>query len=189
MIQIKLRLNSNKPRTVYAANGKKFYLKPGQNVLDLDENDYRSLAKALRIDLDRFRTVSEKVKEPEKDETPVEENTSEEPKATETVSEDSNNEIAPEVVEEVSSEEAIKNTLSECTTEPVEYSEEQTAEIPADVEESFQERAEEHIEKSTDYSTWTYAQLKAEYKSITGTACKLKKAEVVAFLQEHHTDA
>ena len=49
MIQLKLKLNSNKPTTVYAANGKTYQLNPGSNVLNLEYEDYLSLAKALGI--------------------------------------------------------------------------------------------------------------------------------------------
>lgn len=43
----------------------------------------------------------------------------------------------------------------------------------------------EPVKESVDYTTWSYTKLKAEYKSITGNPCKLKKDEVIAFLQEH----
>ena len=49
MIQLKLKLNSKKPTTVYAANGKTYQLNPGSNVLNLEYEDYLSLAKALGI--------------------------------------------------------------------------------------------------------------------------------------------
>ena len=42
---------------------------------------------------------------------------------------------------------------------------------------------------AVDYSTWSYADLKAEYKSVTGKSCKLKKDEIIAFLQEHSNNA
>lgn len=54
------------------------------------------------------------------------------------------------------------------------------------------ETAEEPVKedaKEVDYSTWSYTKLKAEYKAITGKACKLKKDEVIAFLQEHNSNA
>ena len=39
--------------------------------------------------------------------------------------------------------------------------------------------------ESLDYSTMSYNKLKAAYKAITGKYCKLKKEDVIAFLQEH----
>lgn len=43
--------------------------------------------------------------------------------------------------------------------------------------------------KEVDYTTWSYTKLKAEYKTITGKVCKLKRDEVIVFLQEHNSDA
>jgi hypothetical protein len=44
-------------------------------------------------------------------------------------------------------------------------------------------------DNNADYSTWSYTKLKAEYKAITGKMCKLKKEDVIAFLQEHNSNA
>jgi hypothetical protein len=187
MIQIKLRLNSDKSRTVYAANGKKFYLKPGQNILNLDESDYRSLSKALRIDLDRFCNTQEKVEESEKNTAFVEKDALEKSEseksesAIDNCSEESNDVIESEKYTSTT----VKSVLAEHTDATVEDLEDSVVENTTNVE----EQVEEHIEKDVDYSTWTYTQLKAKYKSITGTACKLKKNEIIEFLQEHYTDA
>lgn len=51
------------------------------------------------------------------------------------------------------------------------------------VEEPVEDKKEE-----VDYTTWTASQLKAEYKRITGKTCKLKKDEIIAFLQEHNNN-
>lgn len=64
------------------------------------------------------------------------------------------------------------------------------------VEESVEEEVEqeepidtdEELTKEVDYASMSYNKLKAEYKAITGKYCKLKKDEVIAFLQEHHSN-
>jgi hypothetical protein len=35
----------------------------------------------------------------------------------------------------------------------------------------------------------SYTELKAKYKEVTGKSCKLKKDEIIAFLQEHSDNA
>lgn len=39
--------------------------------------------------------------------------------------------------------------------------------------------------KSPDYASMSYNKLKAAYKELTGKSCKLKKEDVIEFLQEH----
>ena len=71
--------------------------------------------------------------------------------------------------------------------EPEPVAEPETAEAQA--EEPVAEEPVKEDAKEVDYSTWSYTKLKAEYKAITGKACKLKKDEVIAFLQEHNSNA
>lgn len=182
MIQLKLKLNSKKPTTVYAVNGKTYLLNPGSNVLNLEYDDYLSLAKALGIkpvENKKAAPVAEsksekkvenepavvkkadkKDPEPEKVEEKVEAPAKDEPAPVE----DAAKEEAP-AKEEVPAEEPAKEEVKSEDAEP----------------EAKAEAAEE-----VDYSTWTLKQLKAAYKELTGETCKLKKDEVVAFLQEHH---
>ena len=123
MIQLKLKLNSKKPTTVYAANGKTYQLNPGSNVLNLEYEDYLSLAKALGI-----KPVDNKKQEETENKEKKEDNPSEE--------------------QEV-------DLVNECV----------------------------------DYSAWSLKQLKSEYKKITGENCKLKKDDIISFLQERTSNA
>lgn len=179
MIQLKLKLNSKKPTTVYAVNGKTYVLKPGSNVLDLEYNDYISLAKALGIKPieNKKEDAPAPVKEAPK---PVVENkpiVEEKP-----VAKDKPAPVEEPVREEASAEEVKDEPAEENHEEaPVEETAEEVA--------SEEAPAEEPVKEEVDYSTWTLKQLKAEYKEITGETCKLKKDEVIAFLQEHRSNA
>lgn len=159
MVKLTLTLNSRHSKSVYSKNGKLYKLRPGTNTLELEYADYVALAKALSI-------------------TPVE-NPDE-------------NSVAKE--DNVSSEETL--TASNSTTEMTDtHSEETTNDCSVEKEsESTQVSTDEDLKvcddsnKSSnviDYSTWSFNKLKSEYKSITGSPCKLKKDEVIAFLQEH----
>ena len=53
----------------------------------------------------------------------------------------------------------------------------------SEVSEDEQEVKEDS--KKSDYASMSYTKLKAEYKRITGKQCKLKKDELIKFLQEH----
>ena len=123
MIQLKLKLNSNKPTTVYAANGKTYQLNPGSNVLNLEYEDYLSLAKALGI-----KPVDNKKQE------------------------------------ELDNKEKKEDNPSE-------------------------EQAVDLVNAGADYSAWSLKQLKSEYKKITGENCKLKKDDIISFLQERTSNA
>ena len=123
MIQLKLKLNSKKPTTVYAANGKTYQLNPGSNVLNLEYEDYLSLAKALCIK-------------------PVDNKKQEEPENKE------KKEDNPSEKQEV-----------------------------------------DLVNEGADYSAWSLKQLKSEYKKITGENCKLKKDDIISFLQERTSNA
>lgn len=176
MIQLKLKLNSKKPTTVYATNGKSYLLNPGSNVLNLEYEDYLSLAKALGI-----KPVDNKKNE---DKVPAKEDKKPEIKDTqkeETAKEEASAE--PEKVEEPAKEK--ESSVEDIKTEEPTPKEESAAESEA-TEEPVEEAKAEEVE---DYSTWTLKQLKAKYKEITGESCKLKKDEVISFLQEHQSNA
>ena len=136
MIQLKLKLNSKKPTTVYAANGKTYQLNPGSNVLNLEYEDYLSLAKALGIK-------------------PVDNKKQEEPE---------NKEDRAEVKEESENKEKKEDNPSE-------------------------EQEVDLVNEGVDYSAWSLKQLKSEYKKITGENCKLKKDDIISFLQERTSNA
>ena len=140
MIQLKLKLNSNKPTTVYAANGKTYQLNPGSNVLNLEYEDYLSLAKALGI-----KPVDNKKQEEPENKENKEDNQAEEQ-------------------EELENKEKKEDN-------------------------QFEEQEVDLVNEGVDYSAWSLKQLKSEYKKITGENCKLKKDDIVSFLQERTSNA
>lgn len=177
MVQLKLMLNSKRPSTVYAANGKAFTLRPGTNVLNLSYEDYIALAKTLHITPAKNLKDSKANEHIEDNKTPVEEST---PKAEEHI--ESMIKTTTHVEE---SESAVTDNKVAETTECLEESA-----MPAEdtkTNEFVEESKAEEIEQTkevVDYSIWSYTKLKAEYKSITGKTCKLKKDEIIKFLQE-----
>jgi len=161
MVTLKLTLKSKRPSIVYALNGKAYRLMPGRNALQLEYEDYVSLAKALGIkytassdNKESSKQASDKKEAHTEDVAPVKEHTSEELKPEEHKSEESHSE--EHVSDEQKSEDPVKDGVVD--------------------------------QKEPDYSSWSYTQLKAEYKAITGSACKMKKAEVIQFLQEHNAN-
>ena len=50
---------------------------------------------------------------------------------------------------------------------------------------STDEQEAKEDSKEVDYDSMSYTKLKAEYRRITGKQCKLKKDELIKFLQEH----
>ena len=153
MIQLKLKLNSKKPTTVYAANGKTYQLNPGSNVLNLEYEDYLSLAKALGI-----KPVDNKKQEEPENKEKKEDN------QAEVKEESENKEDKAEEQEELDNKEKKEDNPSE-------------------------EQAVDLVNAGADYSAWSLKQLKYEYKKITGENCKLKKDDIISFLQERTSDA
>ena len=154
MIQLKLKLNSKKPTTVYAANGKTYQLNPGSNVLNLEYEDYLSLAKALGI-----KPVDNKKQEEHENKEKKEDNQSEEQEELENKEDNQ-----AEVKEELDNKEKKEDNPSE-------------------------EQAVDLVNTGADYSAWSLKQLKSEYKKITGENCKLKKDDIISFLQERTSNA
>ena len=157
MIQLKLKLNSKKPTTVYAANGKTYQLNPGSNVLNLEYEDYLSLAKALGIK-------------------PVDNKKQEEPENKEKKEDNQ-----AEVKEELDNKEKREDNQSEKQEEP--ENKENKEDNPSE------EQAVDLVNAGADYSAWSLKQLKSEYKKITGENCKLKKDDIISFLQERTSNA
>ncbi len=181
MVTLKLTLKSKRPSIVYALNGKAYRLMPGRNALQLEYEDYVSLAKALGIkyaanndNKESSKQTSDKKEANTEDVAPVKEPVSEEHKQEESKS------------EEPKSEEQVHN--EQTSEEPA--PEESKHEEPAHEEQKSEEPVKDDVadQKEPDYSSWSYTQLKAEYKAITGSTCKMKKAEVIQFLQEHNAN-
>ena len=181
MIQLKLKLNSKKPTTVYAANGKTYQLNPGSNVLNLEYEDYLSLAKALGIKpVDNKKQEELENKEKKEDKTEDQEEIENKEDKTEDQEEIENKEDQAEVKEEQEETENKEDKAEEQeeldNKEKKEYnpSEEQEADL---------------VNEGVDYSAWSLKQLKSEYKKITGESCKLKKDDIISFLQERTSNA
>ena len=170
MVQLKLTLKSKKPSNVYALNGKAYRLQPGQNTLNLEYDDYVSLAKALGI------------KPVDKDASQKKNSAKSEPaKKVEDKLADMKQDAPLPASEPVHESEPI--------TEPETVPESEPESVPdADDSNESADNADEdnNDAKGIDYESWSYTKLKAEYKRITGRNCKLKKAEVIQFLQEHN---
>lgn len=169
MIQLKLKLNSKKPTTVYAVNGKTYSLKPGSNVLNLEYEDYLSLAKALGI-----KPVDNK-----NNDNVFQEKSEKKPELTKAQKEEPAKEVIAEPEEVEDQEPEVKEDAAD--SDKVEESKE---------DEASEDKIEsEPVEEEIDYSAWSLKQLKAMYKKITGEKCKLKKDDVISFLQEHQSNA
>lgn len=182
MIQLKLKLNSNKPTTVYAANGKTYQLNPGSNVLNLEYEDYLSLAKALGIKPVDNKKQEEhenkedraEVKEESENKEKKEDNPAEEQEETE------NKEDQAEVKEEQKEFESTEDQTEE--QEELENKEKKE-------DNPSEEQEVDLVNGGVDYSAWSLKQLKSEYKKITGENCKLKKDDIISFLQERTSNA
>lgn len=183
MIQLKLKLNSNKPTTVYAANGKTYQLNPGSNVLNLEYEDYLSLAKALGIKPVDNKKQEEpenkedraEVKEESENKEKKEDNQAEEQEETE------NKEDNPAEEQEEQEEPENKEDKTEWQEEL--ENKEKKEDNPSE------EQEVDLVNGGVDYSAWSLKQLKSEYKKITGENCKLKKDDIISFLQERTSNA
>lgn len=174
MAKINFKLNAIRSVTVRALNGKLYNLKSGVNSFELEYNDYAALLKALGMQpkhekKDVKQTKVSDYKEP-KDEEPVNDTTTQS--------------------DETSLDE--HDDGSEVSEDEQEVKEDESFDESADVLEASQESETLCNEldvkedgKEADYASMSYTKLKAEYKRITGKQCKLKKDELIKFLQEH----
>ena len=189
MIQLKLKLNSNKPTTVYAANGKTYQLNPGSNVLNLEYEDYLSLAKALGI-----KPVDNKKQEEPENKEKKEDNPSEEQEEHEN-KEDNQAEVKEESEnkeDKAEEQEELDNKEKQEETENKEDQAEEQGELENKEKKEdnpSEEQAVDLVNSGADYSAWSLKQLKSEYKKITGENCKLKKDDIISFLQERTSNA
>ena len=184
MIQLKLKLNSKKPTTVYAANGKTYQLNPGSNVLNLEYEDYLSLAKALGIkpvDNKKQEEPENKEKKEDNQAEVKEESENKEDNQAEVKEESENKEDKAEEQEELDNKENKEDNPSE-EQEELENKEKKE-------DNPSEEQAVDLVNAGADYSAWSLKQLKSEYKKITGENCKLKKDDIISFLQERTSNA
>ena len=183
MIQLKLKLNSKKPTTVYAANGKTYQLNPGSNVLNLEYEDYLSLAKALGI-----KPVDNKKQEEPENKENKEDNQAEKQEEIENKEKKEYN--PSEKQEETENKEDQAEVKKEPENKKDQAEEQEELENKEKKEDSPSEEQEvDLVNEGVDYSALSLKQLKSEYKKITGENCKLKKDDIISFLQERTSNA
>lgn len=193
MVKLQLTLKSDKPNFVHALNGKSFKLQPGANTLILEYDDYVSLATALGIkpidneikqDVECSRDDHQYAHEQActHDDT-LDEHTFE----TLDSSTETEQPINADNVDNVENNDNVDSTEQE-TIENIDESS-QDAEIEDSIESNTAEVETEAKKELIDYSSWPISRLKSKYKSVTGNACKLKKDEIIEFLQNKDNDS
>lgn len=196
MVKLQLTLKSDKPNFVHALNGKSFKLQPGANTLILEYDDYVSLATALGIkpidneikqDVECSRDDHQDAHEQActHDDT-LDEHTFETLDSS-TETEQPINADNVDNVDNVENNDNVDSTEQE-TIENIDESS-QDAEIEDSIESNTAEVETEAKKELIDYSSWPISRLKSKYKSVTGNACKLKKDEIIEFLQNKDNDS
>ena len=193
MVKLQLTLKSDKPNFVHALNGKSFKLQPGANTLILEYDDYVSLATALGI-----KPIDNEIKQDVEcsrddhldthEQACTHDEALDEP-ALETL--DSSTETEQHIdVDNVDNVENNDNTDSteQNTIENTDESS-QDAELEDSIESNTAEVETEAKKELIDYSSWPISRLKSKYKSVTGNVCKLKKDEIIEFLQNKDKDS
>lgn len=168
MAKINFKLKAIRSVTVRALNGKLYNLKSGVNSFELEYNDYAALLKALGM----------KPKPEKKDVKQAKASDSKELKDEVLVNDTSTAQSDETSVDEHTDEQEVKEDES-FDESANELEDEQDSEV-LDNEQEVKEDS-----KKSDYASMSYTKLKAEYKRITGKQCKLKKDELIKFLQEH----
>ena len=193
MVKLQLTLKSDKPNFVHALNGKSFKLQPGANTLILEYDDYVSLATALGI-----KPIDNEIKQDVEcsrdDHLDTHEQVCTHDEALdehvlETV--DSSTETEQHI--DVDNVDNVKNSDNTDSTEQeiIENTDEssQDAELEDSIESNTAEVETEAKKELIDYSSWPISRLKSKYKSVTGNVCKLKKDEIIEFLQNKDKDS
>ena len=193
MVKLQLTLKSDKPNFVHALNGKSFKLQPGANTLILEYDDYVSLATALGI-----KPIDNEIKQDVECSRDDHLDTHEQvcthdealdEHALETLDSSTETEqhIDVDNVDNVENNDNIDSTEQntiENTDEPS-----QDAELADSIESNTAEVETEAKKELIDYSSWPISRLKSKYKSVTGNVCKLKKDEIIEFLQNKDKDS
>lgn len=196
MVKLQLTLKSDKPNFVHALNGKSFKLQPGANTLILEYDDYVSLATALGIkpidneikqdvecsrddhlDTHEQACTHDEALDEHTFETLDSSTETEQPINTDNADNADNTDNADNV--DSTEQETIENT-----DEPS-----QGVEIEDSIESNTVEVETEAKKELIDYSSWPISRLKSKYKSVTGNVCKLKKDEIIEFLQNKDKDS
>ena len=190
MVKLQLTLKSDKPNFVHALNGKSFKLQPGANTLILEYDDYVSLATALGI-----KPIDNEIKQDAEyshdDQLDAHEQACAHDDALdehtfETV--DSSTETEQHIDTDNADNTDNADSTEQVTIENTDESS-QDAELEDSIESNKAEVETEAKKESIDYSSWPISRLKSKYKSVTGNVCKLKKDEIIEFLQNKDKDS
>ena len=194
MVKLQLTLKSDKPNFVHALNGKSFKLQPGANTLILEYDDYVSLATALGI-----KPIDNEIKQDVEcsrdDHLDTHEQACQHDAACDEALDehvfetlDSSTETEQHIdVDNVENNDNTDSTAQEIIENKDESS--QDAELEDSIESNTAEVETEAKKELIDYSSWPISRLKSKYKSVTGNACKLKKDEIIEFLQNKDKDS
>lgn len=178
MAKINFKLKAIRSVTVRALNGKLYNLKSGINSFELEYNDYAALLKALGMKPKLEKKDVKQAKVSDSKELKANESIIDEELVNDTSTAQSDETSEDEHINEseVSSDEQEDESLDESTNE---FETAQESEVSEDEQEVQKDSKED------GYASMSYTKLKAEYKRITGKQCKLKKDELIKFLQEH----
>ena len=193
MVKLQLTLKSDKPNFVHALNGKSFKLQPGANTLILEYDDYVSLATALGI-----KPIDNEIKQDvecsrddhlDTHEQACTHDEALDEHALETLDSSTETEqhIDVDNVDNVENNDNIDSTEQNTIENTDEQS--QDAELEDSIESNTAEVETEAKKELIDYSSWPISRLKSKYKSVTGNVCKLKKDEIIEFLQNKDKDS
>ena len=196
MVKLQLTLKSDKPNFVHALNGKSFKLQPGANTLILEYDDYVSLATALGIKpIDN--EIKQDVEYSRDDQLDTHEQACTHDEALdehtfETLDSSTETEQPINTDNTDNADNADNDNNADSTEqEIIENKDEssQDVELEDSIESNTTEVETEAKKELIDYSSWPISRLKSKYKSVTGNACKLKKDEIIEFLQNKDKDS
>ena len=197
MVKLQLTLKSDKPNFVHALNGKSFKLQPGANTLILEYDDYVSLATALGI-----KPIDNEIKQDVEYSRDDHLDTHEQACTHDAACDEALDEHVFETLDsstetgqhiDVDNVDNVENNDNTDSTEQdtIENTDESSkdAELEDSIESNTSEVETEAKKELIDYSSWPISRLKSKYKSVTGNACKLKKDEIIEFLQNKDKDS
>ena len=182
MVKLQLTLKSDKPNFVHALNGKSFKLQPGANTLILEYDDYVSLATALGI-----KPIDNEIKQDVEYSRDDHLDTREQACTHDEALDSSTETEQPINTDDVESDDNTDSNEQETIENKDESS--QDVELEDSIESNTAEVETEAKKELIDYSSWPISRLKSKYKSVTGNVCKLKKDEIIEFLQNKDNDS
>lgn len=200
MTKVKISLRSVHNTEVKLSTGTVVKLAAGKNVVELDQEDYEALVKKLGYKIPQKPVEAPKVENcPKINKHIIEELTDRLKNKNKLKTSEATEDTPVENVESTPAESTDTENKPVETTESAEVNSTESSEVvqaettPAEdtedkpVETTDDKPAEntEATKKELDYTSMSYNELKAEYKRVTGQSCKLKKAEIIQFLQEH----